>query len=148
MANKSFNKIPLRKLKHRGKTYLWKRSHVHLKENQISPCSEKVLIYLENYKNSPVQISFKEDDNLLLKDTFGKWIVGHPESSVIWYSTELNETINKSVKSIDLNSPKTIVKLIDFHIANGWAPSISSTKFINDSALAHIEELGVFESKD
>lgn len=142
MPYKNFNKIPLRKLKHKGQTFLWKRAHEHLKDFEISACSEKLVLFLEGFKNSPIYIIFKEDDNQKLNLDKKKWVVGHTESGVIWLFDETKT--EKLVKTFDLNSPKTIVKLIDYYLENGWNPSSTKTKMFDKEALLKLEQFKIF----
>lgn len=144
---KNFNKIPIRKLKHNGRTFLWKRGHLHPREFISSPCTEKLVIYLEGLKNSPLEIIFKEDDNLKIEQQNTKWVVGHTESGVIWKFDEKAEVKETLIFKLDLNSPKSIVKIIDFYLENGWEPSISTKRFIDDEGLLKIPLFKVIFSK-
>ncbi len=53
----------LRKITIDDETYLWKRRHIHLTRCDHSKCVEKVVIYFEGYKNSPLQLLFREEDS-------------------------------------------------------------------------------------
>lgn len=79
-------KNKLRKIRINIETYLWKREHHHLTDFEHSKCVEKVTIYLEGFKKSPLQLLFREEDNLMIKtDTEKeKWCVGYPDEGVIW----------------------------------------------------------------
>jgi hypothetical protein len=65
----------LRKIKLDGETYLWRREHHHLTQFKYSKCVEKVTVYLEGFKNSPLQLSFREEDNLMLSINIEKKMV-------------------------------------------------------------------------
>jgi len=69
---KWINKISLRKIKVQDETYLWKRGHYHPIEFEHFNCVEKVIIYLEGYKNSPLHLLFRTEDNLLLNKDLEK----------------------------------------------------------------------------
>lgn len=104
----------LRRIKIDNETYLWKRLHLHLTNYEHSKCVEKVVIYLEGYKNSPLQLSFQEEDNLTLKSDVEKekWCVGHPDEGVIWLckSTLPNKTYPADEEqTVDINL-KTRIK--------------------------------------
>ncbi|KQT21010.1 hypothetical protein ASG22_16485 [Chryseobacterium sp. Leaf405] len=65
-------KNTLRKIKIDNENYLWKRLHVHLTNYEHSKCVERIVIYLAGYKKSPLQLSFREEDNLILKPDIEK----------------------------------------------------------------------------
>ncbi|WP_020532580.1 hypothetical protein [Flexithrix dorotheae] len=73
---KSINKISLRKSTYKHKLNLWKRAHYHIGNYKFSKCVELVVIYLENYKNSPIKLHFREEDNVLInsRNEKGKWM--------------------------------------------------------------------------
>ncbi|AZA53896.1 hypothetical protein [Chryseobacterium sp. G0201] len=114
----------LRKIKIDNETYLWKRLHVHLTNYEHSKCVEKVVIYLEGHKKSPLQLSFREEDNLTLKSDIEKekWRVGYPDDGVIWlYKYESPLPNNKSYPvneqqtvDINLNRPAVIALLVQY----------------------------------
>lgn len=84
---KWINKTSLRKIKVNNESYLWKRGHYHLEEYKHSECVEKVIVFLEGFKNSPLQLLFKEDDNILFKSDLEKekWCVGYPDQGVFGF---------------------------------------------------------------
>lgn len=62
--------MKLRKITVNNRPYLWKREHIHLSEYELSPCLEKITIYLDKNKKSPLRLFFKEDDNKRIKENF------------------------------------------------------------------------------
>ncbi|MFI1770326.1 hypothetical protein [Thalassobellus citreus] len=141
---KSINKIRIRKINHLKDTYLWKRTHYHLDDYKFAKCAELVIIYLENFKNSPIKLHFREEDNELLKsgNGKGKWMVGYPDSGIIWFSNTEKTAIqgeNVDCEQINFNKPKVIVKLIDYYRSNGWNPETSNQIFIVNDALRTLE---------
>ncbi len=104
-------KTKLRKIKVANETYLWNRKHYHLSEFEYSKCAEKVIIYLEGYKKSPLQLSFREEDNIPLKKNVEKekWCVGYPESGIIWLSKYKPPLLNN--EPYPLEQQKTITRL-------------------------------------
>ncbi len=149
-ALKGFNKIKLRKINTLNESFLWKRGHLHLDKFEYSKCIEKVVVYLENYKNSPLVLFFREEDNRLIKSLKEneKWIVGYPNQGVIWKS--INEKIvsygeNKEATQINLNSPPIIESLIKYYFNNKWKPDKSSnSSHIVENALTVLNK---FEQK-
>lgn len=142
-------KNKLRRLKVNNETYLWKREHYHLTKFDHSACTEKVTIYLEGFKKSPIQLLFREEDNLTLKTDIEKekWCVGYPDDGVIWlfkykpplpnnepYPVEQRQTIN-----INLNRPAVISALIKYFNSNGWSPKVSVKPFEINDALKYLE---------
>lgn len=65
-------KNKLRTIKIANERYLWKVNHHHLTEFTHSKCVEKIVIYLEGYKKAPLRLSFREEDNLLIKTDLEK----------------------------------------------------------------------------
>lgn len=134
------NKTKLRRINIRGEIYLWKRGHYHITDYESSECVEKVIVYYEGNKKSPLQLIFKQDDNkLLMKTTENKyWCVGYPESGVIWYfdQSKLNEV--ESIE-VNLNRPAVIRKLIEYFIENNWLPKEGQRPFVVPNALKLLE---------
>jgi len=52
--------MKLRKITVNNRSYLWKREHTHLPEYEISPCMEKITIYLDGNKKSPLRLFLKK----------------------------------------------------------------------------------------
>ena len=129
-------------------TYLWKRGHYHPNEFEHSKCVEKVIIYLEGYKNSPLHLLFKAEDNLLLNIDIEKehWCIGYPDDGVIWLfkprPDKKPQTINVEV---NLNRPGVIAKLIKHFVEKEWMPRKSNKALVKENALLLIEELGLAE---
>lgn len=142
-------KNKLRKIKIDNDTYLWKREHLHLTEYEHSKCIEKVVIYLEGHKKSPLQLSFREEDNLNIKTDIEKekWCVGYPDDGVIWlykykpplpnnepYPIDQQQTID-----INLNRPAVIAELIRYFLQTDWKPKESTRPHIVEDALKLLE---------
>lgn len=139
----------LRTIKIDGNTYLWKREHLHLSEFEHAKCVERVVIYLDGYKKSPLQLLFREDDNLHITsdDSQGKWFVGYPNEGVIWsyknkpslpdneqYSINQRQTI-----AINLNCPAVIAGLITYFLQTDWKPRESTRPHNIEDALRLLE---------
>lgn len=141
---KRINKTSLRKIKVDNESYLWKRGHYHLEKFEHSKCVEKVIIFLEGYKNSPIHLLFKEEDNLLFKSDLEKekWCVGYPDQGVIWlYKPEKDlkpQTVNVD---INLNRPAVIARIIEYYVKTSWNPRKTNKPLIIEDALRLIEEL-------
>ena len=134
----------MRKIIHRKETYLWKRAHYHLDDYKLSKCAELVVIYLEDFKNSPIRLHFREEDNVFINhnNEKDKWIVGYPDSGVIWFSNTGKTVIqgeNSDCRQINLNRPAIIIKLIDYYLANGWSPKSAKQSFVVNNALEILE---------
>lgn len=134
-------KIKLRKIQIDHATYLWKRAHLHVTADGHTQCIEKVVIYLEAHKKSPLQLSFKESDNLKFKTDpeKEKWCVGYPDDGMIWlyklpgsgsYSSDEQQTM-----VINLNRPAVIAELIRYFLQTGWQPKESTQPYIVEDAL-------------
>lgn len=140
----------LRKITISNETFLWKRGHYHLKEYKISECAEKVVIYLEGYKNSPIQIHFIEDDNILLFPNRNnkKWCVGYPNSGIIWLFHSNKELKPQSkYNSINLNRPAVIAKIIDYFYNSIWKPQEQKSPTIIKNGLEHLNIISFPESE-
>lgn len=105
------SKPSLRKITVAGNTYLWRVGHYHLEEFEHSPCVDRVTVYLEDHKHSPLLLHFRLEDNLLLspktreKDWFMDW-----------------GCMMTQKKIVNLNRPGVIAKLIAFYLEQGWNP--------------------------
>jgi len=143
------SKNKLRKIKIANERYLWKVSPHYLTTFAYSKCVEKVVVYLEGYKKSPLQLSFREEDNLLIKTDLEKekWCVGYPDSGVVWlytykpplpnnepYPIEQRQTI-----TINLNRPAVIAKLIAYFIDTQWKPKETEKPLVIEDALKLLE---------
>ncbi|MFY7843782.1 hypothetical protein [Chryseobacterium gambrini] len=137
-------KNKLRKIKIENEIYLWKRNHLHLTEFKHSKCVEKVVIYLEGYKDSPLQLLFREEDNLIMKTDIEKekWCVGYPDDGMIWlsknepYSPDQQQTID-----INLNRPAVIEELTRYFLQKDWKPKESTSPLIIEDALKLLETI-------
>lgn len=152
-AQKGFNKIKLRKIKVLDQTFLWKTGHLHLEKFEHSQCVEKVIIYLENYKNSPLALYFRQEDNRLIKllSENEKWLVGYPDKGVIWKSTTgkpVPQGENKYTVQINLNNPSVIERIIKYYYKNKWNPGESSnSSFVEEHALTILDETDLFKTR-
>lgn len=138
------NKTSLRKIKIENETYLWKRGHYHLDQFEHSKCVEKVIIFLDGFKNSPLHLLFREDDNALFKPNLEeeKWCVGYPEQGVIWlYKPEKDLKPQKVNVEVNLNRPAVIATLIKHYTENGWNPRLTKKPLVIEDALTMIEHL-------
>ncbi len=115
------SKTKLRKIFVLNHTFLWKVEHYHLKAFQYSECVDKIVIYLQEYKNSPIIFHFKLEDNFLYSEE-ENWFM---DSGCI---------INKS-KSINLNRPAVISELIKSYFGKSWKPKETSRSFEIGDAL-------------
>lgn len=142
-------KNKLRQIKIDNETYLWKREHLHLTGYEHSKCIEKVVIYLEGYKKSPLQLLFREEDNLNIKTDIEreKWCVGYPDDGVIWlykYQPSLpnNEPYSidqQQIIAINLNRPAVIAELIRYFLQTDWKPKEITRPLIIEDALKLLE---------
>ena len=135
-------KNKLRKIQIEAETYLWKRAHHHLAEFEHSKCVEKVTIYLEGHKNSALQLSFREEDNLTHKTDLEKekWCVGYPDTGVVWLF-RLRKDLKPQTDSIviNLNRPAVIAALIGYFLQHGWQPKAATKPFVIEDALRFLE---------
>ncbi|MEL6257410.1 MAG: hypothetical protein AAFR87_35785, partial [Bacteroidota bacterium] len=103
-------------------------------------CVEKVIIYLEGYKKSPLHLLFREEDNLKFKPDpeKEKWCVGYPDDGVIWlyHNKEGKESVQ-----INLNRPAVIAALIEYFKENGWKPKEHSTPLLFEDALKFLDSI-------
>ncbi len=142
---KPTRKTSLRKIQIQGKTYLWKTEHCHEQKAEHVNCIEKVTIYLDGYKKSPLYLLFRDEDNQLLQhnNKDEKWCIGYPDSGVIWRSTNSVKLDSKKAHTeINLNRPAVIATLIKYFITTEWHPTISKKPLIKENALlliGHIE---------
>ena len=120
----------LRKINVDGSIYLWKTGHYHLKEFKHSECAERVTVYLKDYKNSPIHIHFRLEDNSYLQEDLAKsnWFID-------WGCLQ-----NKN-KVVNLNRPGVIKILIRYFISKEWNPETSKTPYHYYSGLKLLSEL-------
>ncbi|UZR97270.1 hypothetical protein [Chondrinema litorale] len=137
---KHINKSKLRKISIDNEIYLWKAGHYHLTEFKHSKCAEKVTVYLEGFKNAPLNLLFREEDND--ENSIQKWIVGYPNTGIIWLFIEndSNKPQTESV-SINLNRPAVIRKIIEYFSSNGWSPKTSNKPFIVSNGLELLDKI-------
>ncbi|MFK8010368.1 MAG: hypothetical protein AB8H03_28700 [Saprospiraceae bacterium] len=138
------NKTSLRKINVQNERYLWKRGHYHPIEFEHSNCVEKVIIYLEGYKNSSLHLLFRTEDNLLLNlnSEKEKWCLGYPDDGVIWLFKPREDKKPQTINiNINLNRPAVIAKLIEHFIAEEWKPKVSKKPLIKENALLLIEKI-------
>ena len=118
----------------------------HLPEFEHSECVEKITIYLEGFKNSPLLLSFREEDNLIVKTDVEKekWCVGYPDDGVIWlFKSKSDENLQTEHIDINLNRPAVIAELIKYFILNGWKPNENFTSFVEGDSLKFLEVIGL-----
>lgn len=136
-------KTKLRRIRINNEYYLWKRSYYHLSEFKHSSAVEKVIIYLENHKKSPLHLHFKEEDNLNYKDiSKEKWCVGYPDTGVIWLY-KVSPTPASNVIHINLNRPAVIASLIQYFIQNAWYPKDEQKPLIVEDALKLLDKIAL-----
>lgn len=128
---KVFNKIKLREINVQDNSFLWKRGHLHLQDFEDSECVEKIIIYLKDYKNTPLVLFFKEDDNKLIKTLKEneKWFVGYPDQGIIWKSKtgkKISQEADNNYTEINLNTPSIIEKIINLYFEKDWKPDKTS----------------------
>lgn len=132
------SKNKLRKITVDDHSYLWKREHFHLTEFEHSECVEKVTIYREGFKNSPLQLLFREEDNLTLKANpeEEKWCVGYPDDGVIWLFKSKTAAVH-----INLNRPAVIAGLIQYFVQTDWHPEENKKALVMEDALKFLDLL-------
>ncbi|WP_378181178.1 hypothetical protein [Aquimarina sp. SS2-1] len=133
-------KHSLRKIKVNNNTYLWKREHHHLATFEHSTCVEKVTIYLEGCKKSPLRLFFREEDNASFKKDVEKekWCVGYPDDGVVWLLKK-DEAPETMPVMINLNRPGVIATLINYFLENGWQPETTQKPYEIKDALRYLE---------
>ena len=139
----------MRKITIDDAVYLWKREHLHLIAGEHCKCIEKVVLYLEGYKKSPLQLFFREEDNLKFKTDIEKekWCVGYPDEGVIWLykkqpllaDNEPNSDNQEQTIEINLNRPAVITALIRYFLQTDWNPKQSTRPYIIEDALQFLE---------
>lgn len=145
----------LRAIEVNNESYLWKRKHFHLTEFELSQCVEIVTIFLKGFKDSPLRLYFREEDNLITEMDVEKekWCVGHPEVGIIWlykYKTAFanNEPYPlaqlQTIK-INLNRPAVIAELIKYFNLQGWNPKETRKPFIEENALRFIKKINLIK---
>jgi hypothetical protein len=142
-------KSTMRKIRVNGEVFVWKREHLHGKNPAETGCTEKVTVYLEGFKRSPLYVYFHEKDNRFPKEATGndRWIVGYPEDGVIWLSTDrpqlppgqVYSATEQQTKEVNLNRPAVIEILIRYFREKGWNPDTDTKPFVEDQALNLLE---------
>jgi hypothetical protein len=106
-------KNKLRKIVVENETYLWRRQHFHVNKcEKENVCIEKVIIYLNGYKNSALFIYFEDDE----KTT---WKVDESQGLLTKHTVVDNDV---TIESINLNKPSIVEKLIRYYIDKNWKP--------------------------
>lgn len=126
----------LRKIVVQGKTFLWKREHFHLSTYKISPCNEKITVYLEGKKKSSLRLIFRSDDNLLIDgtDEQKQWCINEGlAEGYVWKSN--------TGFMFNLNRPVIIKELIEYALNIGWDPEHSKQPFVPERALEWLEKV-------
>ena len=145
----------LRKIVVNNKTYLWRREHLHLVEYEHSACMERVIIYLAGYKNSPLHLYFREEDNLILEIDVEQesWQVGSSSQGIIWlYKRDstpslpvdgANPTERQPPVAINLSRPAVIAKLVEYFTRAIWKPTECSKPVVVEDGLRFLEALNL-----
>jgi hypothetical protein len=121
----------LRKIHVLNENYLWKREHIHLDSFVDSKCAERVTIFMEGKRRSFLKLVFKEDDNRLLKPGQETWLVGYPDTGVVW----------NNKKSINFNRPAVIAALIHHFRCHQWAPGTATKPYVLEDALTILNDI-------
>jgi len=138
---KHLNKIPLRNISVLGVKYLWKRGHYHLTDFELAECVEKVVIYCSGYKNSPLELHFRQEDNpkLTWTNAYLYWCVGYPDQGVIWRANSLAPWEEDA--SINLNRPAVVEAIIRHYVGKSWFPEQARKPLVITDALRLLEEI-------
>lgn len=128
--------MTLRKITINNRIYFWKREHIHLPRYDTSPCVEKITVYLDTNKKSPLRLFFKEDDNKLIRENFEfkKWHLHNGGDGVAWKET----SPTTDVISINFNRPAVIKDIIIYFLNNGWNPENSTRPLEINDALKYL----------
>ena len=124
----------LRKITIEDDVYLWGRRHSHREEDKKQYCIETVTVYLEGYKKSALHVFFDNRDALKFD-----WSVEEQEGLLVY--SEQKELGVVEFKSINLNKPSSIRKIICYFRKNGWNPKENLEKY-SVNGLSLIEEMG------
>ncbi len=79
-------------------------------------------IYLEGFKKSPLLLSFREEDNIIVETDIEKekWYVGYPDEGVTWLSKPRADKKPQTEHiEVNLNRPAVIAELIRYFNLNG-----------------------------
>ncbi len=114
-----------------NKHYLHKVEHHKETEFGRTICTEKVTIYQEGFKKSPLRIIFKEGYRL-------KWRVGHPDKGVLWSVDDKALSSRKTVQ-INLNRPAVIAAFVRHFTGHGWSPEEQNSPYLVKEGLKLIE---------
>lgn len=118
-----------RKLTLQDNTFVWNRKHYHAKEVPAPPCVEKLSIFLEGHKHSPLRIEFTSDKNT----PYPKWCIDDASGIVFWSSTENDKGV------VNLNLPSTVAAFIKYFLQNGWTPQTSKKPFDVKDGMKYLE---------
>lgn len=137
-AMKHLNQTGLRKLTIAGDAYLWKRHAIRQRQAERKG-ADRVIIFLLDHKQTPLELHFREVDNPLLTHTKADlyWCVGYPASGVIWQFNQAES--QQATITINLNRPAVISSLITYFLQNGWAPRAGNKPMVVQTALTLLE---------
>lgn len=127
---------PLRRLSLEGRTFLWRRAHKHTlasppsgggpgephRPHRPRVCHERVVVYLEGKKRSPLEVFFDED---------ATWQVGYPQSGALFRAEPL--------RVYDLHRPGVIAALALHGLATGWEPETAHAPLVVRDGFAFLE---------
>jgi hypothetical protein len=103
-------------------TYLWNRTHTHLKEYRSSPCVEKITIYLEGNKRSFLRLIFKVDDNESAEGNAKdmRWALSSmAEGTVVSRTAEFPDG---EIVAVNFNRPAVLKDIINYLRNHDWHP--------------------------
>jgi hypothetical protein len=116
---------------------------------------ERVVIYLAGYKNFPLHLYFREEDNLILEIDMEQesWQVGSGSQGIIWlYKRDstpsslidgANPTERRQPVTINLSRPAVIAKLIEYFTQAIWKPTECSKPVVVEDGLRFLEVLAL-----
>ncbi len=134
--------MPLRKITINKQIFLWKREHIHVTNFELSPCVEKITIYLEGNKKAPLRLIFKDDDNKLLNTTIDseKWCLTGSGDGIVWYYKQSPFPATENT-AINFNRPQVIKEFILYFLNNGWKPEQNDRPFEITEALNYLDKI-------
>ena len=95
----------LRRIVVDGRIFLWTRRHRHFLGEKGKACEERLTLYEEGYKRSPLHVWFRCTEI---------WEAGYPMDGVVWRK-DRKEAYN-------LNRPAVVEALIRHGLGEGWMP--------------------------
>ena len=129
-------KTGLRRITVSGKSFLWKTRHYHLEEFEESKCVDKVTIFLDGHKASPLILHFRLEDNTQLPHT--------PEERK-WFMD--SGCLIKNERVISLNRPAVIARFVEYYLDQGWTPHHGNKALEIESGLLLLESIELPEGR-